>query len=792
MVTLPRDLRVAVRTLLRKPGVTALAIASLGLAIGFSTAAFSILDAYSLRDLAVHDPGRLVRAYAKTREGRFDASSWFEYQALAARVPSYAGLAVEDREGQRVRLPNRDDYPILAYVSDNYFDVLGVKAGLGDVFHAGKGEDQTLVISHRYWQEALAGKPDIIGSTLPVGRAVLRIVAVLPPTFTGTRRGLVVDMFLPPQTFFGSLRAVSPDDPRYSAFEMIGRLRPGATADQARRESDAVLRSVDAEGRAPAPERSSIVERFGETSISKKLETNATILGIIALLVVIAATNLANLRLVENESRRHETGFRLALGAGRIDLARIHLSETLLLSATATAIGLLLAKWLIGLAPAMFYGGGRFTDYGIRLDARVFAFSAAALLAVALLGAFIPLTDAWRRTLAPALHGTRATRSSRWLTALIVSQMAIVTGIVCSAALLWRSLDNHAQVRPSMDPGRKLLLVRGSWDLKRQEVLPRIDAIGEALARVPGVERVAWARRAMLSGSGGGATVDVEIAGHPRQQIYHNNVSASYFATTGARVVAGRAFTTADSPAATPVVMVNPTFSRRYLNGADPVGRWIAVGGVDHQIVGVVEDGPHNHLLEEIRPYLYFPFSQRPVTYPTWFVETKGDPAKLATAVRNAMRSADSTLTLFGATTLREHLRGSRRMEELTAQVSAAIASVGLLLAAAGLFGVTLFAVARRTPEFGVRVAMGASPGRLILQVLREAGLRVAVAVPLGWLIAYAGRRAIEKKLYGVAPDDPSTFAIASAIVALVAFVAALQPAIRAARIDPMTALRHE
>lgn len=791
MVTLPRDLRVAVRTLLRRPGVTALALASLGLAIGFSTAAFSILDAYSLRELAVEDPGSLVRIHAQTREGRGDNVSWIEYQALA-RVSSLAGLAVEDRENQRVRLAGRDDHPILAYVSDNYFDLLGVKAARGDVFHGGKGQDQTLVVAHRYWQEMLGGKPDVVGSTLPVGESVLRIAGVLPPEFTGTVRGLVVDLFVPPQTFFGSLRAVSPDDQRYTSYELIGRLRAGATAEQARREGEAVLRAVAAEGRAPAPERTMGIGRFGAVSVAKKLESNATMLGIIVLLVVIAATNLANLRLVENESRRHEMGVRLALGAGRADVGRIHLAEALLLSGGATLLGLALAKWLVSLAPAIFYGGRRFTDYGIRLDGRAFAFSAAALLVVALIGAAIPMADAWKRRIIPALHGARTTRGSRWLSVMIVTQMAIVTGVVCSAALLWRSVEKLSEIRPQMDPHRKMLLITGAFDVRAREALPRIETVAESVAHVPGVERVAWARRAMLSGSGGGAIVDVELAGHEKQQVYFNSVSASYFATTGARVVAGRAFTTGDAANATPVVMVNPTFARRYLGGADPVGQWIRVAGVDRQIVGVVEDGPHNHLLEEIRPYLHFPFAQRPQSYLTWFVETKGDPAKLAGAVRTAMIAADSGQTLFAAQTLREHLRNARREQELAAQVSGALAGVGLLLAAAGLFGVTLFAVTRRTPEFGVRIAMGASPGRLMRQVLREAALRVAAAVPLGWLIAYAGRQAIGKMLYGVAPDDPWTFAVATAVVAVVAFAAALQPALRAARIDPMTALRHE
>jgi predicted permease len=792
MLALPRDLRLAFRTLLRKPGVAVLALASLGLAIGFSTAAFSILDAYYLRELAVRDPASLVRTYAHTREDRYDGMSWTEYQALAARVTAFSGLAVEDREGQPVHLPNRIDRPIVAYVSDNYFDVLGVRAALGDVFHGGRGEDSTIVITHRYWQETLGGDPAIVGRTLPVGPAVVRIAAVLPPDFTGTVRGLVVDLFAPPQTFFGAFRALSPNNLKYTSFELIGRLRPGATEEQAARESDAVLRSIDQDGRAPAPQRRSAIESFGETSFTKKLESNATMLGIIVLLVLIAATNLANLRLVENESRRHETGVRLALGATRFDLARIHVTETLVVAGAATAVGLGLAKWLIGLAPKIFYGGSTITDYHIHLDTRAFTFSAAALLAVALIGAAIPLADAWRRRLTIALHGARTTRSSRWLSVLIVAQMAIVTGVVCSATLLWRSLDKISQVRPAMDPNRKMLLVRASFDVTVPEILSHIDNLAGKIAAVPGVERVAWARRAMLSGSGGGAVVDVEPAGQPKQQLYFNTVSASYFAATGARVLSGRPFTTGDNANATPVVLVNQTFAKRYLNGQDPVGVWMRIAGVDRQIAGVVEDGPHNHLLETIPPYLYFPFAQRPTTYLTWMVETRGDPAKLAGAIRNAIRGVDSTHTLFSTQTLRDHLRGARGSEELAAQVSGSLASVGLLLAAAGLFGVTLFAVTRRTPEFGLRVAMGASPMRLVRQVLREAGLRVAAAIPLGWIIAWAGRRAIEKKLYGVAPDDPTTFVIATAIVALVGVVAARQPAIRAARIDPMTALRHE
>jgi len=484
MHRLRRDLRLGLRTLLRRPGVTALAVGSLGLAIGFSTAAFSILDAYALRDMPVRNPNELLRGLVRTRENRGDGVSWTEYQALVNGVRSLSGLAVEDREGARVKLPDRDDFPILCYVSDNYFDVLGVNAAQGVVFHAGAGQDQTTVITDHYWRTKLGSDPAIVGRTLPVGRTVLRIIGVLPPGFTGPNRGLLGEMYMPPQTFFGSLQANSPADLRYSSYELFGRVRPGATRQQAQREADGVLRAVESASLAPGPERKMSFSDFGEGTIWKKLENNAAMLGAALLLILVAAANLANLRLVENEGRRHETAIRLALGAGRLDLARQHLAETLLLAGAATGLGLIIARWLIGLAPALFYGGQTVIDYGIRLDGRTFAFSAGALLAVASIGAAAPLADAWRRRIVPALHGSRSTRPSRWLAVLVVAQMALVTGVACSAGLLWRSVDQLARIRPAMDPSREMLLATTSFNLRSADALPRIESVAAGLARV--------------------------------------------------------------------------------------------------------------------------------------------------------------------------------------------------------------------------------------------------------------------------------------------------------------------
>ena len=785
-----REFRAAIRALARKPGVTALAVASLALAIGFSTAAFSVLDAFALRDLPVAEPQRLVRISVTGREQRGDILSWIEYDAVNSRSHLLAGALAESRRGPKVRLPDRDDFPITANVSDNYFDLLGVKAAMGDVFHTGLGQDGTVVLSNRYWTQALGGDPHVIGRNLEVGSALLRVIAVLPPGFTGTNRGILVDLFAPPQTSFGSLHMASPNDVRFTDYEIVGRLRPGVGPQQARTEVDAILRQVEKDGRAPAPERKAVIEPFAEGGLRAKLAANAAALGVMVLLVLIAAANLANLRLVDNESRRHETGIRLALGANRMVLARQHMAETLLLSAAGTAAGLVVAAWLIKAAPALLYGAQRYVDYGIRLDTRTFLFSSAALLLVAVIGALIPLADAWKRRVLPAIQANRQAHASRWLTALVVAQMALVTGVACSAALLWRSLDNLAAVRPAMDPNGRLLIVEG--DLRDRAPASRAQSLAGQLETLPGVEQVAWARRAPLSGSGGGATVDVEMPGQPKASFAYNQVSPNYFAVTGGRVLGGRAFQTADGPDATLVTMVNLAFTRRFFAGRQPLGEWVKVNGKDRQIVGIVEDGPANNLKERIEPYLYLPFAQKPTSDLTFFLASQKDPGLLADSTRNFLRANEKAYTILDMVTLHQHMRNARSEEQATAEIVGGLAGISLMLAAAGLFGVTLYAVARRTSEFGLRMALGASPWRLLRQVLQEAAVRIAIAIPLGWALAWAGRHAMVRLLYGIAPDDPWTFALAAAAVVAVACAAVLPPAVRAARIDPLAALRHE
>jgi putative ABC transport system permease protein len=786
-----RDLRVALRILLHKPGAAMLIVASLAAAIGLSTAAFSILDAYALRDLPVRVPRTLLWAQAATREQRPDNFSWTEYQAMASQARIFIGILAQDRESPRVKLPDRDDFPITTGVSDNYFDLLGVSAQRGDVFHTGVGADGEAVISQHYWEQAFGRDPHAVGRILGIGPGQVRIIGILPAGFAGVDRGLRTEIFVPTQTLFGTLQIARPNQTHDTRFEVLARLRSGVNLDRAQTEMNGVLRQVEREGDAPGPDRKAIVSAFTENGLGAKLETNSVFLAAMALLILIAGANLANLRLVENEARRRDTAIRMALGAGPMQLARQHFTETLILCGAGSAAGLLLAAWLLRAAPALLAGGKSYIDYGVRLDARTFAFAAASLIAVALIGALIPLSDAWKRRLADPMQGARTTGRSRWLGALVVAQMALVTCVACSAGVLWRSLQNVAAIRPAMDPGRNLLLLSGFWEnLANPET--RVAALAAHCGELPGIRSVAWARRALLSGSGGGAIVDVEVGGQPKYSFHYDQVSPGYFATTGARVLAGRTFLDSDVPAATPVAMVNAAFERRFFGIGKATGAWVKINGRQRQIVGVAEDGPTIHLRETIQPYLYFPFAQMPVSSVTWFIQPTGDTATLADSIRGSARRWDGEFTIGSMTTMHSFLRDARSSEELATDLTGSLAIAGLLLAAAGLFGVSLFAVTKRTREFGVRVAVGAAPASIARLVLKEAAIRVAFALPLGWMLSFASRHAMERLVYGIAPDDPWTLLAASAVVALAGTIAALHPALRAARTDPMAALRHD
>lgn len=767
----------ALRRMAQRPFATLLVVGSLAMAVGVTTAAFSTVDAYFLRALPVRDPGSLVYVYAETREKRPDALTWREYSALRERRGSIEGLAVQARFGPKVRLEGRDDHPITAAVSDNFFDLLGVRAARGDVFHDGSGGEQQVVLSDSYWRKAFGGDPQIVGRMIDVGEAPVRVIGVLPEGMAGTVRGIRVDLFVPQQTAFGAMRLVDPKATR-GEFEGMARLKPGATQEQVQAELDGLL----AEGRRPRTQ-SVVSDERGTVRL-------AAIFGATAfMLLFVAAANLAALRLVENEVRRREWGIMMALGAGRGRLLTQQVVETMLVVAVGGAAGMGIAAYLIGLAPDWLRAGSDYREYFIRLDWRVGLFALVSLIFVGLLLAGLPAADAWRHSLVESFHAPSARKASRWLAVLVTVQIALITAMAYNAGLLGASLRKISMVRPAMDPDRPMVLLEGAWK-GRAAAFEKSERLAAELAGLPGVRRVAYARRVMLAGSGGGARVTWSRTGEAPRTMRFNQVSATYFDVTGARVVAGRAFSAGDGPGATPVVMVSQAFERAL--GKRAVGEFVRLDDKDWLVVGVVEDGPSVLLRENLEPFVYFSFAQRPVGWPTFLIETVAAPERVASDVALFLQRNQSGYEAAAYNTLFAHLRSARNQEEMAAAAGGILALLSVLLGAAGLFGVTMYAVGRRAREFGVRMALGATGGSLARAVFGRILVQLAIGIPAGALLAWTAGEGLGGLLYGVSQFEPSVMLGVLGIICGVAVAAGAWPARQASAADPWRALRNE
>jgi len=767
----------AVRRMGRRPFATALAVGSLAMAVGVTTAAFSTVDAYYLRSLPMKDPSSLVYVDAETREKRPDTLSWIEYSTLRQRRGALEGLAVQARFQPKVRLQGRDDYPITAAVSDNFFEVLGVGAARGEVFHNGHGGEQQVVLSDAYWRRSFGGDPGIVGRMIEVGNTTVRVTGVLPEGMAGTVRGIRVDLFVPEQTASGAMRLIE-KSARHGDFQGIGRLAPRATAMRAQAELDGLLE----DGR-----RARAQSMQGDERGSLK---PATLFGVAAfMLLFIAAANLVALRLVENEARRREWGILMALGAGRGRLLAQQAAETMLVVVAGGLAGTGLAAYLIRLAPEWLRAGNPYREYFIRLDWRVALFTLSSLVFVGLVLAVLPAVDAWRHSLVESMQAPVSRRASRWLAVLVTAQIALITALAYNAGLLGVSLRRISMVRPAMDTDRPMVLMEGAFK-ERANAWTQAERLAGELVNLSGVRRVAYARRVMLAGSGGGARTKWERPGEEPRTMRYNQVSPSYFEVTGAKVLSGRAFAFSDGPSSTPVVMVSQAFERAL--GKPAVGEFVRLDGKEWLIAGVVEDGPSVRIREKMEPFVYFPFAQKPAAWPTYFIETSAAPQRVASAIGAYMQNTETGYEPNGFDTLVDHLRSARNGEEMAAAVGGILTLLSVLLGAAGLFGVTMCAVSRRAREFGVRMALGATGGRMARTVFGEVARYLAIGIPAGALLAWSAGEWLASLLYGVGKAEPEVMLAVLAAVVVVALAAAAAPARRAASVDPWLALRAE
>jgi predicted permease len=846
--SLLQDIRYGVRVLAKSPAFTGFAVASLAIGIGAGTAVFSLTDAVLLRTMAVHDPSSLVlmrwtsgpvfpftslNGNGKQSETGL-ASTSFSYAAYrsfrdeASRYLDVLGFA--DLDQVNAAIDGRAELATAHVVSENYFDVLGVTPQRGRALGAIDSvptATPAAVISDRFWRRRFGGG-DAIGKVVSVNAVPVTIVGIAPASFHGTGQvGSDPDLFLPLMLHSRFMPNDDPIlDPNFWWVLMLGRLKPGANVTEARDSLDVLLKRTVASAKPElTPKdlprvdlepgaRGQLEER---DTMRDPLRTMAIVTSIVLL---VACANVASLLLARGRSRVRELSIRVAIGASRGRVVRQLLTEAVLLALAGTVVGVLIATWMsAALAPALSQGSEP-TEVLTRVDARVLAVATAIAGAAALLFGLLPAFRATDLHVGVGLqtagrgsiHGSRR----RLLPgALVVAQIALSLLLVAGAGLMIRSVWNLERVPLGFDASN-LLLFRIDPSLSGYDGQRSMDIYSRVLERLratPGVTAASLSNHRLISNSSTIAVVSradetrppggsAEMATYERTHLGWNLVvDERFFTTMGIRFVRGRTFSPADEKGA-PLVIINRSLARQLFqtdDADDAIGRQIDVGSrrQSHpplQVIGVVEDARYTSLRAKMPPTAYtyyrqFPEMKNPATFE---IRTAVPPYTLVSSVNDIVREIDPNLPVARITTQTEQIERSLRTERLFARLATLLGGVAVLLSAIGLYGLLAYGVARRTPEIGLRMALGAERGVVRWMILRESLTLAIAGLLFGIPTALAGARVLQSMLFGLAPTDPGTITAASLAMLALAIVAGYIPARRASRVEPMTALRTE
>ncbi len=822
------------RAVRRNPTFASVAVLSLALGIGANTAIFSLLDQVALRSLPVRDPESLVVLHTgynapgtSTSDSRESVFSYPMYRDLRDRDPAFAGVVARMGAGVTLASQGGAEQASAEMVSGNFFRTLGVGAALGRVLtpedDGAPGANPVAVLSHSYWSSHLAGSRAILNQTIALNGHPVVVVGVAEERFNGLHSGQTPDLYVP----IALQKLVQPtwdalEDRRFHWLNIFARIRPGFTAQRAQAATDVVYHSIlEAEltrvgnmrsdkdrneflqHRAQLKPAAQGINALGE-QFGKPLEV---LMAMVGLMLLTACANVANLMLARGAGRQREIAIRLALGAGRGSLVKQLLLEGLVVALAGGALGVLAAKWgaagLLRLLPEDF-GGPWLTT---RLSLPLLGFALGLSLASGLLFALTPALKATRPDVAAALKNqasnvAAAGGSARFRSGLVVAQVALSLLLVVGAGLFTGSLLNLTRVNLGFR-AQRLLMFGVNAATSRPEVSRAVAFyrdLQQRLEAIPGVTGVAAAASGPFSNSGRGGNITVEgYHPGPDEDVGGSIVAISpgFFRAMGIPLRAGREFTDRDEAGAPKVVVVNEAFAKKYFDRKDPVGRRMAIGESNHpvlnlEIVGVAADS-RVEVRKPASETWYFPFAQwgQPERL-QFYVRTAGDPDRLASGVRQAVRTADPDVPMGALKPMDVWIAESIYVERLIAMLSGAFGVAATLLAAIGIYGVVAYAVARRTAEIGIRMALGAQPARVLRMILLEAGSMAALGIAIGLAAAFGLSRLVASQLFGVKPADPAVFAGAAGVLALVALAAALVPGWRASRIQPVQALKYE
>ena len=807
--SLVTDTRLALRGLRRAPIVAVVAVLSIGVGVGATTAIVTIANALLLQSPAGVGHADRVVTVGSTRHGHgFDTFSYATYTDYA-RAPSLASLAAIDLEPRAFSLVDHDNGQAVqgGVVSGNFFDVLDARPGLGRFFGPGDDTDRNpapvIVLSDRYWHKRFAGDSSVVGRTVDLNGSPFTILGVAAPGFQGPFV-IAPELWLPLHAWVQLSNERELFTSREDVWLIgIGRLEPGRVASQAQIEIAAIAarlraaypKEADLDGVRVAP--LSLIPGDGHAVVGAFMLVLFVVAGLV---LVVAAANVAGMLLARAVRRRREIALRLALGASRGRLVRQLATESVVLGLAAGAAGLLLSRWLVAALMSLVPKLPVPLLVDPAIDARVLGFAVCLTLLVAVLVGTLPALESVRPDLVPALKiDTGATaRRHRGRSVLLVSQLGVSMVLLVVAGLFGRSLVRARAV----DPGFRthgidivsLDLHLAGYDSTRG--IAQARALLEQSRAVPGVSQAALSAMLPLSGSAMGFG-GLEIDGHPAPGSDEgwtadwNVVTPGYFATLGIPLVAGRAFTDADRTGGANVAILNETFARRVFGTTNVVGQTLRNEKRVITVVGVARDAKYRSLDEAPLNYIYVPLAQWYRSGTNLFVRT-GNARSVAPALRRVIAGLDPHLPILDQQTMEEATAMSLFPQRLAALVSGALGVVALALAMLGIYGVIAYTVAQRTREIGVRVALGATRGSILAMVLRQGLVLAGVGIAIGLAAALAATRLLSDFLFGVPPTDLVTFFGASAILVVVALVASWAPARRAAASDPMIALRAE
>jgi putative ABC transport system permease protein len=818
-----QDLRYAIRALRSSPAFAVVAIFSLALGIGANTAIFSLINSLMLKSLPVRHPEQLLQV-TRGKDDYYTNPLWEQLrdrQDVFSSLFAYGGARFNLATGGEARYADGD------YVSGQFFETLGLHAILGRSLSTAddnRGCPGTAVLSNSFWQKEYGGRSDVVGRTISLDSRPFEIIGVIEPGFTGLEAGTAIDLYVPVcSEKIINAESSSLDGRTWWWMKVIGRpsVSPAQATARLKTLAPEIFKATLPPNQKPEDQTEYLNNTFetlpvanGLSDLRTKYQRALTILMVITgLVLLIACANVANLLLARSAGRQREIAIRIALGLRRGRLMRQLLTESLVLSLTGAALGILFAHWGARLLVHFLSSAKDQVFLDLSIDARVLAFTAGVAI---LTGLLFGLAPAWRGTRVDPQSAVKA--NARGVVsldkpgskfglgkALVVAQVALSLLLVVGAGLMLTTFFKLETIDPGFERQHVLLVAvdlrNGHYPKERvgavfQEMLDRLRAL-------PGVRSAS--NSAITPISGWRWTQNLQIEGYTSKSredtsVFLNSVTSSYFETLGTAFVAGRDFNTHDTLHSPQVAIVNQTMVKKFFAGQNPIGRRFRIEngsklGDPTEIIGVVKDAKYHALRDEIPATAYLAVSQAPFLFQESenfeLLVAVGAPTAVIPTVRSAIAEVNRDVSLQ-FTTLAAQVDESLIRERLLATLSGFFGALALLLATIGLYGVMSYNVARRRNEIGIRMALGAEQSGVLTMVLREVAILIGVGLAIGVTAALTTTRLLESFLYGIKSSDPLTLSFAAGVLALVAAIAGYIPARRASRLDPMAALREE